>query len=211
MDAGDRARPWRSSLGRFGGGRRALVIVSLVLSACGPNGAAEPRSSPTAGPSLIGSPAPDFSLIDQFGHPERLSEFRGKVVLLTFVSSRCTKICPLTAQLLTRTQDLLGSAASETQLIAVNANFVYRSVQDVLRWSRLHGMTDRWLFVTGPVRSLEPVYEAYGVTPGSAHSVVVYVVDASGRVETEVPVAGQKGIGAEARAIARYVGNLTTA
>jgi protein SCO1 len=191
--------------------RGSLVFVALLLASCAASGATNAHTSSGAATGLIGGPAPDFSLVDQFGHREELSRFQGKIVLLTFVSSRCTKICPLTAQLLTRTQELLGPLASNTQTIAVNANFIYNSVQDVMRWSRLHGMTDRWLFVTGPVRSLEPVYEAYGVTPGSAHSVVVYVVDRSGRVETEVPVAGKKGIGAEARAIARYVGKLTSA
>jgi protein SCO1 len=180
-----------------------------LLSSCGSGGPREPSGSAAPHPSLIGREAPDFSLVDQFDHRERLSEFQGKVVLLTFVSSRCTDICPLTAELLTRTQDLLGPQGSNTQLLAVNANFIHNSVNDVLRWSEQHSMTHRWLFVTGPVASLESVYEDYGVTPGSAHSIIVFVIDASGRIRTEVPIASKRGIGGEAKAIARYIQGLT--
>jgi peroxiredoxin len=42
------------------------------------------RAAPAAG-----SPAPDFALEDTTGRNERLSEYRGEVVLLTFWSSGC--------------------------------------------------------------------------------------------------------------------------
>jgi len=38
---------------------------------------------PVAGPAL-GSPAPDFALVDQHGHTVRLADFRGKPLLLVF-------------------------------------------------------------------------------------------------------------------------------
>jgi cytochrome oxidase Cu insertion factor (SCO1/SenC/PrrC family) len=189
-----------------------LVVLGLASSglvACSSRGDGNAHRPNPTGASLIGGSAPDIvDLVDQFHHPQRLSDYRGKVVLLTFVSSRCTNVCPLTAELLTRTEQLLGGRAVRTQLIAVNANIVHRSVSDVLRWSQQHRMTHRWLFLTGPVGRLEPVYEAYDVTPGSAHTVAIFVIDPQGKIRTEIPIASQKGIDAEAKVVARYVGSL---
>ena len=40
-------------------------------------------------------PAPDFALHDQGGHRIALSSLRGRVVVLAFLDSRCTRLCPL--------------------------------------------------------------------------------------------------------------------
>jgi cytochrome oxidase Cu insertion factor (SCO1/SenC/PrrC family) len=185
----------------------ALVLLALV-PACGSSSAATPTHAASAGSgpfAIVGKQAPDFSLVDQFDHRQHLSAYRGKVVLLTFVSSHCTTVCPLTAEMLSRTQDLLGAKAREMQLVAVNANEIFRSVGDVLRWSKLHSMTDRWLFLTGSLHKLVTVYADYGVSPGSAHTVVVYAIDPQGRVRTAIPIAMKKGLDAEARVVAKYV------
>jgi cytochrome oxidase Cu insertion factor (SCO1/SenC/PrrC family) len=41
--------------------------------------------------------APDFRLMDQHGDLVSLSDFKGKVVVLTFFDSQCQDVCPLTA------------------------------------------------------------------------------------------------------------------
>jgi len=188
------------------------AVVATLLAACG-SGSPAASSSPTvAGSELaMGLEAPDFSLIDQFGHLRRLSEFRGKVVLLTFVSTKCTDICPLTAELMRRTQDLLGTRSQDVQLLAVNTNYRYTSVQDVLRWSRSHSMTHRWLFLTELFGTLGSVWQAYGVTGGNAHTTIVFLIDPQGRLRSSVPIAMRQGLDAEARSLAQYVTGLDQA
>jgi cytochrome oxidase Cu insertion factor (SCO1/SenC/PrrC family) len=184
-----------------------------------PTPTAQPPGSPSSADAsfgftrMIGHPAPDFSLLDQFGRVERMSSFRGKGVLLTFISSRCANACPLTALLLRRTQQLLGPRAHDTEVVAVNANAAHASVRDVLRWSRAHDMTHRWLFVTGSplgplsgaLSGLPSVWRAYGVTGGGAHTTVIFLIDPDGRIRSVVPIAERASIGAEAQAMARYV------
>jgi cytochrome oxidase Cu insertion factor (SCO1/SenC/PrrC family) len=190
----------------------ALVLAAFVATGCGSSGAAVPAPSPSSrAAAAIGGPAPDFSLFDQFDHLRRLSEFRGKVVLLTFADSRCTTICPLTADLLRRTLELLGTASDGTQLLAVNTDYRSTSVQDVLRWSKAHSMTHRWLFLTGLITRLIPVWHAYGVTGGDAHTTAVFVIDARGTIRSVVPIATRSGIDGEARALASYVARLDAA
>ncbi len=189
----------------------ALAMLAMVSCSRGDGTASEPTDAAAGGTglsALVGKAAPDFSLVDQFDRRQHLARYRGKVVLLTFVSSHCTDICPLTAELLSRTQDLLGDRARALQLVAVNANSVYRSVASVARWSEQRNMTHRWLFLTGSLHQLFSVYSDYGVAPGASHTIAIFLIDRQGRVRAVIPVAMQKGIDAEARALERAVGKL---
>jgi len=205
---------WSLAVLLFAGLAAAFFLLRPPGSASAPVGPRASSKSPgTLGfARIVGTQAPDFSLLDQFGQPHSMSSFRGKGVLLTFVSSRCTNICPLIAQLLRRTEELLGPRSRDTEVVAVNANPRYTSVHDVLRWSREHSMTRRWLFLTGPpigpsrpVTGLASVWRAYGVTGGGAHTTLVFLIDPRGRVRTVVPIAVRSTIDAEARALAKYV------
>src|SRR6266705_2760845 len=103
------------------------VAVVVVRAAAGGPGTAGRRAAPDAtsraalanpgldpGTPLLGRPAPGFELTDQF---------RGQVVLLAFVDSRCTTICPLTTVSMTEAVRLLGpGAAGRVQLLGVDAN-----------------------------------------------------------------------------------------
>ena len=66
-----------------------------------------PRSSSPsasgAAPAILplDLPAPEFTLTGQFGEPVSMHHFRGKAVVLAFVDSQCTTICPLTTATLT--------------------------------------------------------------------------------------------------------------
>src|SRR5438552_19150932 len=54
--------------------------------------------------AVMSKPAPDFALTDQDGRSIRLSQFHGKLVLLTVFYTKCTDVCPLTIAALSRVQ-----------------------------------------------------------------------------------------------------------
>ena len=143
----------------------ALVALGVVVSS---SGTSRPRAlafSPSLDPGtpLPATPAPDFTLTDQFDRPVSLSSFRGKVVLLAFNDSECTTICPLTTTAMVDAQRMLGSAGSEVALLGVDANPHAISVSDVRSYSELHGMTHAWHFTTGSSTQLHRVWKAYHV------------------------------------------------
>ncbi|MEO8971523.1 MAG: SCO family protein [Ktedonobacteraceae bacterium] len=171
------------------------VLVILVGAVWGIKLLTMVRSQPTAqqtntaigGFPLAGNPAPDFNLTDQFGHAVTFSSLRGHEVVLAFIDSRCTSLCPLTANIMYNARAKLGSAAvSQIELVAVNANPDATSVNDVQAWSITHGMLHQWLFLTGSARQLESVYHQYNeyvqveANGAVVHDAAMLVIDATG-------------------------------
>ncbi len=179
-----------------------LVIAALAAAGC--SSAAAP-GSPSGMPSLssasaaaeqnpnldLGSPlgekpAPDFTLVNQFGQPMSLSQFRGRVVLLGFEDSECTTVCPLTTQSMVLAKELLGPAGKSVQLLGVDANPDAVKVSNVLDYSRAHGMVNQWDFLTGSAAQLKAVWKSYNIAvqieSGEIdHTPALYVIDTQGR------------------------------
>jgi cytochrome oxidase Cu insertion factor (SCO1/SenC/PrrC family) len=171
----------------------ALIVLHTVLT---PAAGAAPASAADAG--LAGNPyldpgtslsavAPDFTLTDQFGQPVSLSSYRGKVVILAFNDSECTTVCPLTTAALVDAKAMLGAAGGQVQLLGIDANPKATSIDDVLSYSRLHGMLYQWRFLTGSLPQLETVWKDYsvGVTVNENqidHEPAIFVIDQQGRL-----------------------------
>jgi cytochrome oxidase Cu insertion factor (SCO1/SenC/PrrC family) len=146
--------------------------------------AANPDLDP--GTSLGGIPAPDFRLVNQFGQPMSLRQFRGKVVILAFADSQCTTVCPLTTASMLAARDLLGAAGDQVRLLGVDANPQATAVRDVMAYSRAHGMVNQWDFLTGSPAQLTATWQAYHVyvqiQAGQIdHTPALYVIDQRGR------------------------------
>jgi cytochrome oxidase Cu insertion factor (SCO1/SenC/PrrC family) len=131
--------------------------------------------------------APDFTLTDQFNHPLTLSSLRGHEVVLAFIDSRCTTLCPLTSNIMYSARaELSAQEASQVDLVAVNANPAATSVSTVQAWSIAHGMLHQWSFLTGSAQQLEAVYHAYNVyvqttADGAAeHDALTFIIDPQG-------------------------------
>ena len=184
-----------------------FVLVALLVLA----GVAYWRLRPV--PTLIGDylsnpyPAPDFTLTDQFGHPETLSRFRGRPVALTFIYTNCPDVCPLIASNLHAAYQQLGPDAQRVRFLAVTVDPERDTVAQIRQFSIEHGLLDEWLFTTGARPNLERVWKAYGIdsrpvdsqgrplTPipsGTAqsspeiieHSAFIFLIDQRGKVRT---------------------------
>ena len=160
----------------------ALVIASGVASVAAaialparyhePTASAGQRAGvPVAAVSLMGlSPVPDgrapgFTLTDQDSRVLSLSGFRGKVVVLEFMDSRCTGICPLISQEFIDAYHDLGKAQGRVVFVAVNVNQQYNRAVDVLAYSKAHALTavPDWYFLTGPAAALRAVWREYDI------------------------------------------------
>ena len=123
------------------------------------------------GTELTGA-APDFRLTDQHGSSVSLSDFRGKVVVLTFMDSKCTDTCPLTAAHFRKVYEQLDkNEADQVVFLGVNVNVEAGSVTDVLEITQAWHLDEipNWHFLTGGQDSLEPVWNDYGVSAEHSH------------------------------------------
>jgi len=140
------------------------------------------------GSSLYGEHAPDIKLVNQFGQPMSLSQFRGRVVILAFSDSECTTVCPLTTESMVLAKELLGKAGDSVQLLGVDANPDAIKVSDVMSYSRAHGMVNQWDFLTGSSAQLKAVWKAYHIEvqieAGQIdHTPALYVINQQGILE----------------------------
>jgi cytochrome oxidase Cu insertion factor (SCO1/SenC/PrrC family) len=131
--------------------------------------------------------APGFALTDQQGRLTSLAEFRGKVVVLTFIDPECTQLCPLTTQSMVEAVKLLGpAAASQVQLLGVDANPEKTQVADVAAYTRTHELEGKWRFLTGSRTQLERIWRSYHVYVAVVHNdiehtAVVFLIDEKGK------------------------------
>ncbi|MGH8150002.1 MAG: SCO family protein [Steroidobacteraceae bacterium] len=142
-----------------------------------------------AGSSIGDVPAPAFTLRDQDDRQTSLADFRGKVVVLAFVDAHCTTICPLMTASVVQALRLLGSAASEVQLLGIDANPLATKIADVAAYTRAHHMQGRWRFLTAPLPELEKVWRSYHVYVAAVHNdidhqPVIVLIDGRGRERT---------------------------
>jgi protein SCO1/2 len=110
--------------------------------------------------------APDFQLTDQNGSPVSLSDFRGKVVVLTFMDTKCQDTCPLTAaQFREVYRQLNQNEATQVVFLGVNVNVEESTVSDALETTHTWRLDEipSWHFLTGSHEVLEPVWKDYGV------------------------------------------------
>jgi cytochrome oxidase Cu insertion factor (SCO1/SenC/PrrC family)/thiol-disulfide isomerase/thioredoxin len=176
-------------IGLTAGALAVIVVAGAALTAPGSHSAtATLANNPYLDPGTpLSSPAPDFTLTDQFGKPVSLRSFRGKVVILAFNDSECTTICPLTTTAMVDARAMLGAAASGVQLLGIDANPSAISVEDVRRYSELHGMVRQWRFLTGSLSDLKQIWKAYkidvAIEQGQIdHTPALFVIGPDGRL-----------------------------
>jgi len=109
--------------------------------------------------------APGFTLTDQSGHRLSLASFRGRTVVLTFMDSHCTDICPFVSREFIDASKDLGPAAKRVVFVAVNVNPYHLRVSDVASFSRAQRLDSigSWHFVTGSLKSLRAVWNNYQI------------------------------------------------
>lgn len=134
--------------------------------------------------------APGFTLTDQAGHQISLASFRGRTVVLTFMDSHCTDVCPIVSREFIDAHHDLGADASRVVFVAVNVNPYHRQVADVAAYSREQRLDSigSWYFLTGSLRSLHAVWSAYQIAVVARsknadvlHTSLVYFIDPRGR------------------------------
>ena len=110
------------------------------------------RTAPQQPPLPKIAPAPEFALTSQDGAPVALTDFRGKVVAVTFIFTLCTETCPVLTPMMSFVQDRLGrDFGDKIAFVSVTVD-PERDTPEVLKeYAQAFGANlAGWFFVTGP-------------------------------------------------------------
>lgn len=199
----DQSRPDRSAAApRMRATAFGLIGVGVVLLAAALVAfVVLPRRAPSLTGSLINppAPAPAFRLTDQFGRPIALSDFRGKVVVLSFLYTHCPDVCPLITQKLHQAYGMLGPDAGKAEMLAITVDPANDTVAQVHAYSADKDMLQKWHFLVGSRTKLAPIWAAYGVAaqpdgtqPNGAsqidHTAPVFIIDPDGQMRALLDV-----------------------
>lgn len=175
----------------------AAVGVTLVGAAPMAVATAQPGADTILANAISGPPqtadtaAAPFSLTDQNGRTVSLASLRGKAVMLTFLDPVCTTDCPVIASEMHDADRLLGPAAAQVRMVAVNANRRFTATAYLDAFDHQEDLTSlpNWTYLTGSTPQLQSVWNSYGIdvedgSGGSmmAHSDVAYLIDPEGHV-----------------------------
>jgi cytochrome oxidase Cu insertion factor (SCO1/SenC/PrrC family) len=146
---------------------KPTIVVGLLCCALLPAFTLGMREQPLTG--VVGnllqhqSRAADFTLTDQHGAPFHMATTKGKVVLMSFIYTHCTDICPFIALKMKDAYTLLGSDAANVVFVAVTTD-PKRDIPEVTAaYSKELGLFDAWHFVGGTPEAVQAVWAGYGI------------------------------------------------
>lgn len=172
----------------------AVVSALTAFGAWGQGAAPETEKALALSQAAVGTQVADFQLTSSDGRTVRLSEFRGKPLLVHFIYTGCFQACPVSVKYLQRAirvaRDALGVDAFAA--ITVGFNVPFDSPQAMAAFARRHGIDDPgWAFLAADSQTVSRFTQTLGFTwyatpKGFDHIAQITVIDARGRVYRQV-------------------------
>lgn len=173
-----------------------LVVLVLPVAPAWADGVPRlvERAALEASLAAIGTTPQDFTLLDRRERPVRLSAYRGKPLLVSFIYTGCFTVCPIQTRTLhdaVRGLDrMLGP--HQFNVVSIGFNQPFDSPQSLRSFAAQHRIDyPNWEFLSPPRDQVRSLMQSYGFmaveTPaGFDHIVGVTVVDAQGRIHGQV-------------------------
>jgi cytochrome oxidase Cu insertion factor (SCO1/SenC/PrrC family) len=159
-----------------------MVLAVVFLGGTSSSDSTYRGSRPPDGHSL-----PQFVLRDENGIEVRSDALQGKVVLVTFLDTQCTDACPIVAGLIARSlDDLSDEKRADVIALGISVDPNEDTKPSVDRFLEQHDARGRLHYLTSPLPTMEPVWDAFAVLPtvrtgdDSLHSVPVEIYDRAG-------------------------------
>ncbi len=169
----------------------ALLMTVIIVAACTPK---------VSLPVL--REAPDFALTNQDGLEVRLSDFRGKVVIMDFIYTFCPDVCGmLNDKLKVLHADLAEGLKQDLILVSISFDPEFDTPEMLKQWAiKKRFDVPGWQFLTGTVEQIRQVTDDYGVVyklveasdhedgsshehvRGFTHNIMVVLIDRNGMV-----------------------------
>jgi len=174
--------------------KHALMAALCCLVTLPAWAAFDPEAALRASQAVVGQTVPDFTLIDRAGRPVRLSSYRGKPLLVSFIYTGCFQVCPTTTRALQTAlkaaQDGLGD--NRFNVVSIGFNQPADSPQALKSFAAQNGINyANWEFLSPHSAIVADLTRSFGfsyvATPaGFDHVLQATLVDAQGRIYRQI-------------------------
>jgi protein SCO1/2 len=176
----------------------ALLAVALIAAGCG--GGSSSNSSTVSLPAVPGADAvpaknaPPIDLTDQYGKQVDLANLKGKPVLVAFLYTHCTDLCPIVAGKV-HTAYAQVPQGKRPVFLAVSVDPAHDTPASAAHFNKLHRTTGEIDWLLGSQAELEKVWKAWGVKPEHnandpeeiEHNAEIFAVDPQGQIRALYP------------------------
>lgn len=182
-----------------------LVLAALCTLPGSARSATETTAAPTTlgldqnvalrqSQAAVGKQVSDFTLLDRNGQAVRLSQYRGKPLLVSFIYTGCFEVCPLTTRSLQSAVEAGRGVFGTRQfnVISIGFNQPADSPQALKAFALQHRIDQpNWEFLSPHSSIVEPLTREFGfsykATPaGFDHVLQATLLDAQGRIYRQI-------------------------
>lgn len=169
----------------------AALLAALATSA---HAAVDPTEALKASHAAIGASTGDYRFTDTHGRRVSLADYRGKPLVVSFVYTGCSQVCPTTTRFLRRAvaeaRSVVGSDAF--RVASIGFDIPADNPVSLKVFARQNGIDDaRWDFLAPDAGVPEALARDLGFTyrpqsGGFDHLAQVTILDGRGRVHAQV-------------------------
>jgi protein SCO1/2 len=127
-----------------------------------------PAVPPTVKRSLMALRVPDLTLVRQDGKsvhfPAEIDD--GRPVVLDFIYTSCTEICPVTSQIFSEFQKKLGAERAKVHLVSISIDPEYDTPSRLSAYGKKYEAGPQWQHYTGTQEASVAMQRAFDVYRG---------------------------------------------
>jgi protein SCO1/2 len=176
----------------------AVLALGLLVAACG--GGSGSTNAAVSVPAIAGGDAipakaaPPIELTDQYGKKVDLAKLKGHSVLVAFLYTHCTDLCPIVAGKVHTAYSALPKARRPV-FLAVSVDPAHDTPGSAAMFNKRHRTTGEIDWLLGSHAELEKVWKAWGVKPVHnandpeeiEHNAEIFAIDPQGQIRALYP------------------------
>jgi len=172
-----------------------FFLAGVLFAQTTPAGATlDPREVLKTSQAAVGKPIGDYTLVDAGGRSVRLAEYRGKTLIVSFIYTGCTQVCPTTTKFLDRAIDEAQRALGKDafRVVTVGFNLPFDTPIAMQEFRKRQGI-DRanWEFLAADAPTIKGLARDTGFAwaesaSGFDHLTQATIIDGRGRVFQQV-------------------------
>jgi protein SCO1/2 len=156
--------------------------------------ALDQKSALRVSQSVVGTVPGDYTFLDREGRPVRLSQYRGKPLLVSFIYTGCFQVCPLTTRSLQSAveagRDFFGT--DQFNIVSIGFNQPADTPESLKAFSRQYRIdVPNWDFLSPHASIVDRLTREFGFSylanpAGFDHILQATLLDAQGRIYRQI-------------------------